>query len=70
MIFHSLSFVAFFVIVVTVYWRLNHRAQNLFLLGAGYVFYGWIQPWFVLIMLASTTVDFWAGKRMEGRSRP
>jgi alginate O-acetyltransferase complex protein AlgI len=64
-IFHSLSFVAFFIIVVAIYWPLNHRAQNIFLLGASYVFYGWVQPWFVLIMLASTTVDFWAGQRME-----
>ena len=65
MIFHSLAFLAFFVIVVAVYWRLSHRAQNIFLLAASYVFYGWVHPWFVLIMLASTTVDFWAGQRME-----
>ena len=65
MIFHSLDFAAFFLIVVTIYWRLSHRAQNVLLLGASYVFYGWIHPWFVLIMLASTTVDYWAGQRME-----
>ena len=47
MIFHSLAFVVFFVVVVIVYWRLPHRAQNVFLLGASYLFYGWIQPWFV-----------------------
>ena len=33
--------------------------------AASYVFYGWVHPWFVLIMLASTTVDYWAGQRME-----
>jgi D-alanyl-lipoteichoic acid acyltransferase DltB (MBOAT superfamily) len=65
MIFHSLAFVVFFLVVVLVYWRLTHRAQNLLLLGASYIFYGWMQPWFVLVMLASTTVDFWAGQRME-----
>ena len=65
MIFHSLDFAAFFLIVVTIYWRLPHRGQNLLLLGASYLFYGWIHPWFVLIMLASTTVDYWAGQRME-----
>jgi alginate O-acetyltransferase complex protein AlgI len=65
MIFHSLTFVAFFIITVSIYWRLPHRAQNAFLLGASYIFYGWIHPWFVLVMLASTTVDFWAGRRME-----
>ncbi|MGE0814092.1 MAG: MBOAT family protein [Vicinamibacterales bacterium] len=65
MIFHSLDFAAFFAIVVTLYWRLPHRAQNLLLLAASYVFYGWIHPWFVAIMLVSTTVDYWAGQRME-----
>ena len=29
MIFHSLSFLVFFLIVVAVYWRLPHRGQNL-----------------------------------------
>ena len=65
MIFHSLAFVVFFVAVVAVYWRLPHGAQNAFLLIASYVFYGWVHPWFVLIMLASTSVDFWAARRME-----
>ncbi|MGD9902389.1 MAG: MBOAT family protein [Vicinamibacterales bacterium] len=65
MVFHSLDFAAFFLIVVTIYWRVGHRLQNLLLLAASYVFYGWIHPWFVAIMLASTTVDYWAGQRME-----
>ena len=65
MIFHSLTFVVFFVVVAAVYWRLPHKAQNAFLLAASYVFYGWLHPWFVLIMLVSTTVDFWAARRME-----
>ncbi len=65
MIFHSLDFAAFFLIVVSIYWRLPHRGQNVLLLGASYLFYGWVHPWFVLIMLASTTVDYWAGQRME-----
>ena len=65
MIFHSLDFVAFFAVVVTLYWRLPHRWQNVLLLGASYVFYGWVHPWFVVLMLVSTTVDYWAAQRME-----
>ncbi len=65
MIFHSLDFLAFFAIVVSLYWRLSHRWQNVLLLGASYVFYGWVHPWFVLLMLTSTTVDYWAAQRME-----
>jgi D-alanyl-lipoteichoic acid acyltransferase DltB (MBOAT superfamily) len=65
MIFHSLDFLIFFAVLVLVYWRLPHRAQNVLLLGASYLFYGWVHPWFVVIMLISTTVDYWAGQRME-----
>jgi alginate O-acetyltransferase complex protein AlgI len=65
MTFHSLPFVLFVAVVVSIYWRLPHRGQNALLLGASYVFYGWVHPWFVAVMLVSTTVDYWAGQRME-----
>ena len=65
MTFHSLPFVVFCVLVVSLYWRLPRRGQNVLLLGASYLFYGWVHPWFVAIMLVSTTVDYWAGQRME-----
>ena len=65
MIFHSLDFLVFFAIVVSIYWRLTHRWQNVLLLGASYVFYGWVHPWFVILMLVSTSVDYWAAQRME-----
>ena len=73
MIFHSLDFVAFFLLTLVVYWRLPHAWQNRLLLGASYVFYGWVHPWFVLLLLTSTTIDWWAARRMEadpaGRKR-
>ncbi|MBL8142335.1 MAG: MBOAT family protein [Acidobacteria bacterium] len=59
MSFHSLDFVAFFLLVVSVYWCLPHRAQNVLLLVASYAFYGWIHPWFLMLMGASTLID-WA----------
>jgi D-alanyl-lipoteichoic acid acyltransferase DltB (MBOAT superfamily) len=65
MTFHSLAFVLFFPSVLAAYWALPHRWQNRLLLAASYVFYGWVHPWFVAIMLMSTTVDYWAGQRME-----
>ena len=37
MIFHSLDFVAFFLVTVTLYWQLSHRWQNRLLLAASYV---------------------------------
>ena len=64
MIFHSFTFVAFFLVVLALYWRLPHRGQNALLLVASYVFYGWVHPWFLLLIFASTVVDYWAGRRM------
>ena len=65
MIFHSLDFVAFFLVTVTLYWRLSHRWQNRLLLVASYVFYGWVTPWFLILLVTSTTIDWWAAIRME-----
>ena len=65
MTFHSLAFVLFFPIVLAACWALPHRWQNRLLLAGSYLFYGWVHPWFVAIMLVSTTVDYWAGQRME-----
>jgi alginate O-acetyltransferase complex protein AlgI len=39
MVFNSLQFAAFFAVVYALYRVLPHRAQNLMLLGASYVFY-------------------------------
>ncbi len=65
MIFHSLDFVVFFFVTVALYWRLSHRWQNHLLLVASYVFYGWITPWYLLLLMTSTTIDWWAARRME-----
>jgi D-alanyl-lipoteichoic acid acyltransferase DltB (MBOAT superfamily) len=65
MIFHSLDFVVFFLVTVTLYWRLSHTWQNRLLLVASYVFYGWVTPWFLILLVTSTTIDYWAALRME-----
>lgn len=36
--------------------------RNAFLTIASYVFYGWSQPWFIILMITSTVIDFSAGK--------
>jgi alginate O-acetyltransferase complex protein AlgI len=63
-IFHSLDFIVFFAIVVAAYWRLPHRGQNLLLLVASYVFYGYVHPWFLILIAASTTIDYCAARGM------
>src|SRR5262245_9910848 len=65
MVFHSLDFVVFFVLVVAVYWRLGHRAQNLLLLVSSYVFYGYVHPWFLILIAASTAIDYLSARGME-----
>ncbi len=69
MIFHSLAFVCFFVVTVTLYWRLPHRGQNILLLVASYVFYGWVHPWFLGLIFATTFVDYWSAVGIERWTR-
>jgi D-alanyl-lipoteichoic acid acyltransferase DltB (MBOAT superfamily) len=65
MIFHSLEFVVFFVVTVIFYWLLRHRAQNALLLVASYIFYGWVHPWFLALIAATTLIDYWSARGME-----
>src|SRR6516164_11767629 len=58
MLFDTPVFFLFLVLVVLVYWRLEFRQQNIFLLVASYFFYGWWDWRFLLLMIASTTLDY------------
>jgi alginate O-acetyltransferase complex protein AlgI len=64
MIFHSLEFAAFFAVTITLYWSLTHRAQNVLLLVASYVFYGWVHPWFLALIVTTTLVDYLSARGM------
>jgi alginate O-acetyltransferase complex protein AlgI len=64
-IFHSLDFIAFFVVVTVLYWSLSHRWQNVLLLIASYAFYGYVHPWFLILIGASTVIDYCAARGME-----
>ena len=69
MIFHSLEFIAFFLVTLAVYWALPLRAQNVLLLVASYVFYGWVHPWWPVLLFATTLVDYWSARRMSDAAR-
>lgn len=66
MIFNSWVFLAFFSIVYTLYLltRRHLRLQNLVLLVASYVFYGFWDWRFLSLLFASTVIDFFAGRAM------
>ena len=69
MLFDSPAYFFFLIPVVLLYWRLNQRAQNMFLLFASYFFYGWWDWRFLILMIGSTTVDFLIAQKIAP-SRP
>ncbi|HTA90628.1 MAG TPA: MBOAT family O-acyltransferase, partial [Polyangiaceae bacterium] len=58
MLFNSLDFAVFLAVFLAVYWSLPHRAQNAFLLLGSYFFYGYVHPWFLILLFASTVGDY------------
>ncbi len=65
MVFTSYIFVFYFLpLVLAGYYALPARSawRNAWLLITSYVFYGWWNPWFVLLMLGVTVVNFVAGR--------
>ena len=65
MLFNSLPFVLFFVVVFFVYWiPLKHttRGQNVFLLAASWFFYGYADWRMLLLLLTATAVFYFLGK--------
>jgi len=69
MIFNSLIFLAFLAVVLVAYYRLRHRGQNIMLLIASYVFYGWWDWRFVGLLLFTTFFDYWCARWLESESR-
>src|SRR3954466_4675565 len=65
MVFNSLTFLFFLAIVLAVYPRLSQREQNLFLLGASYVFYGWWDWRFLGLLVFTSVVDYHLGRWIE-----
>ena len=71
MVFSSLTFMFLFLpIVLIVYYVLPKKFKNLFILLSGLFFYAWGEPIYVLIMIASTLIDYCAGlfiHKFQGR---
>ncbi|MBA4149668.1 MAG: MBOAT family protein [Verrucomicrobia bacterium] len=65
MLFNTIEFGIFFLAVLSLYFVLPHRGQNLMLLGASYLFYGAWDYRFLSLILISTTVDFVVGQMLH-----
>lgn len=69
MLFNSFEFAIFLPAVFLIYWSAGRgRAvfQNLILIAAGAVFYGWWDPRFLLLLGGLSAANFAAGRLMEG----
>ena len=64
MLFDTPVYFAFLALVVLAYWRLGHRAQNVFLLLMSYFFYGWWDWRFLALMVGATTADFFIAQKV------
>ncbi|ALM21691.1 acyltransferase [Nonlabens sp. MIC269] len=73
MLFNSLDFAVFLPVVFLTYWILlnrNLQIQNLFLLIASYLFYGWCDIRFLGLIVWSSLVDYWIGISLSRVTKP
>jgi alginate O-acetyltransferase complex protein AlgI len=67
MLFHTWVFLVFCLIVFPVYLlvRTNNRLMNIWFLIASYTFYGWWNPWYLLLLFGTSAIDYWMVLLME-----
>jgi D-alanyl-lipoteichoic acid acyltransferase DltB (MBOAT superfamily) len=60
MVFHTWVFFVFFLIVYPVYLlvRRNNQLMNIWLMIASYTFYGWWNPWYLLLLFGTSAIDY------------
>lgn len=71
MLFNSIDFFIFLPIVLVLYWvvlRNNLNLQNLLIIAASYVFYGWWDWRFLSLIIFSTIVDYFVGLGLNKQS--
>ncbi|MFD1316854.1 MBOAT family O-acyltransferase [Namhaeicola litoreus] len=69
MLFNSLDFAIFLPIVFILYWFVtnkNLKLQNLLVVAASYVFYGWWDWRFLALIIFSTLIDYYVGIGLSG----
>lgn len=65
MVFQSFRFLVFFPIVVAVYFAIPFRYRRVFLFIVSYYFYMCFKPEYVVILLASTLIDYYLGLQIS-----
>ena len=67
MLFNSLDFLIFLPVVFILYWfvfKKSLKIQNLLVIVASYVFYGWWDWRFLILIFLSTVLDFFVGQQI------
>jgi alginate O-acetyltransferase complex protein AlgI len=63
MVFSSHVFIYYFLpLLLLVYYNLPYRGRNLFVVLMSYAFYGWCNPWFTVLLLSSTLLNYGCGR--------
>jgi alginate O-acetyltransferase complex protein AlgI len=71
MVFSSHLFLFYFLTASLVLYYLSPRwLKHLTLTAVSYVFYGWANPLFVVLMFVSTLIDYLCGLALAGQLRP
>jgi D-alanyl-lipoteichoic acid acyltransferase DltB (MBOAT superfamily) len=66
MLFHTWTFLCFFALVLAGFFALRKTSLWLhWLLLASYVFYGWWNPYYLILIIYSTALDYWAVRMMD-----
>jgi alginate O-acetyltransferase complex protein AlgI len=71
MLFFTFPFLCFFAVVFAVYWSLpRHRWRMAWLLAASFAFYMSWNPWLILLVLASASIDYVVALALERTAAP
>lgn len=66
MVFSSLVFLFYFLpVVMILYFFSPTKVRNVIILISGIIFYAWGEPFYILIMLLSTAIDYTAGRMID-----
>lgn len=72
MLFNSIDFAVFLPLVFGLYWLIGPKRlqmQNLFLIFASYLFYGWWDARFLLLIVFSSTLDYVLGLQLAKQEK-
>jgi alginate O-acetyltransferase complex protein AlgI len=64
MLFNSLEFVIFILLFIPLHAILRGRLWRITMVVASYIFYGWANPYYCILLLFSTVLDFNVGQQL------